>query len=221
MGYILYRDRTKPSETDQEMWDNPLNTYLREHQMGRAGTICTLPDMIRHVESIGALWWQYTQPTPATLGAIRFINGRSVAPSLTPLIDTPELFTTIAAEGLRSWHTLLTADASRRAAYGDDHADLLLPGFDLGQHLFEQEQTNCAFIDGTRRTVPAGTVVAMLLIDRIPIYCPPEAFGLRSYYDTRTRISTTDYLRQAHAIQQGWKKAAEDASQQERPTTDS
>ncbi|MFF7953650.1 hypothetical protein [Streptomyces griseorubiginosus] len=219
MGYFLYRDRTKPAETDQEMWDSPLNTYLREHQMGRAGTICTLPEMIRHVEAIGARWWQYTHPAQATLGAIRFINGRSVAPSLTPLIDTPELFTTVAVEGLRSWHTLLATDASRRAAYGDDHADLLLPGFDFGEHLFEQEGTNCVFIDGSQRTVPAGTVVAMLVIDRIPIYSPPQGFGLPSYYDTRTRISTTDYFRQAHAIQQGWKKAADDALQQKRPTT--
>jgi hypothetical protein len=219
VGYFLYRDRTKPAETDQEMWDSPLNSYLREHQMGRAGTICTLPDMIRHVEAIGALWWQYTNPAQATLGAIRFINGRSVAPSLTPLIDTPELFTTIAVEGLRSWHTLLAADASRRAAYGDDHADLLLPSFELREYLFEQEGTNCVFIDGTRRTVPAGTVVAMLVIDRVPIYSTPEYFGGRSYSDPKSRISTTDYFRQAQAIQQGWKKAADDAPQQESPTT--
>ncbi|MFC4506639.1 MULTISPECIES: hypothetical protein [Streptomyces] len=80
MGYTLYRDRAKPSETDQEMWNSPLNTYLREQLMGRVGTICTLPNMIRHVEAIGALWWQYTHPTQATLGAIRFINGGIVAP---------------------------------------------------------------------------------------------------------------------------------------------
>ncbi|MFI6278041.1 hypothetical protein [Streptomyces sp. NPDC050988] len=219
MGYTLYRDRTKPSETDQEMWDSPLNTYLREHQMGRAGTICTLPDMIRHVEAIGALWWQYTSPTRATLGAIRFINGGILAPSLTPLIDTSELFTTVAVEGLRSWHTLLATDASRRAAYGDDHADLLLPGFTFGEYLFEQEGTDCVFIDGTLRTVPAGTVVAMLTIDRIPTYSPPQHFGLPSYSDTRTRISTTDYFDQADAIQQGWKKAADDTAHQQRPTT--
>ncbi|MGP3953469.1 hypothetical protein [Streptomyces sp. 7N604] len=219
MGYILYRDRTKPSETDQEMWDSPLNSYLREHNMGRAGTICTLSEMIRHVEEIGALWWQYTDPTQATLGAIRFINGGIVGPSLTPLIDTPELFATVAAEGLRSWHTLLAADAPRRAAYGDDHVDLLLPGFDFGEYLFEQEGTRCVFIDGTRRTVPAGTVVAMLVIDRVPIYSPPEHFGLRGYYDTESRISTTDYFRQAAAIQQGWKKAADAAAQPGRPTT--
>lgn len=219
MGYFLYRDRTKPAETDQEMWDNPLNTYLREHRMGRAGSICTLPDMIRHVETIGALWWQYTNPAQATLGGVRFVNGGIVAPSHTPLIDTPELFTTIAVEGLRSWHTLLAADAARRDAYGDDHADLLLPGFELREYRFEQEGTNCVFIDGTRRTVPAGTVVAMLVIDRIPIYSPPQHFGLPSSCDTRTRIATTDYFLQAHAIQQGWKKAADDALQQQRPTT--
>lgn len=219
MGYILYRDGTKPSETDQEMWDSPLNSYLREHQMGRAGTICSVSEMIRHVEAIGALWWQYTNPAQATLGAIRFINGGIVGPSLTPLIDSPELFTTVALEGLRSWHTLLAADARRRALYGDDHADLLLPGFNFGEYLFDQEGTRCVFIDGTQRTVPAGTVVAMLVIDRVPICSPPEHFGLRSYYDTKSRISTTDYFSQADAIEQGWKKAADDAAPQERPTT--
>ncbi|MFD5079527.1 hypothetical protein [Streptomyces sp. NPDC058371] len=218
MGSTLYRDRTKTSETDQEMWDSPLNTYLREHQMGRAGTICTLPDMIRHVETIGALWWQHTHPTQATLGAIQFINRGIVGPSLTPLIDTAELFTTVAVEGLRSWHTLLATDSSRRAAYGDDHADLLLPAFTFGEYLFEEEGLHCVFIDGTRRTVPAGTVVAMLTIDRIPTYSSPQEFGLPSYSDTRTRIATTDYFRQADAIQEGWKKAADDATHQERPT---
>lgn len=118
MGYILYRNRTNPSGTDQGMWDNPLNTYLREHQMGRAGTIYALPEMIHHVEAIAAMWWQYTNPAQATLGAIRFINGGIVGPSLTPLIDTPEQFTTVAAEGLRSWHTLLAADPRRRDLYG-------------------------------------------------------------------------------------------------------
>ena len=211
MGYILYRDRTNPSETDQEMWDNPLNTYLREHQMGRAGTICALPEMIRHVEAIAAMWWQYTNPAQATLGAIRFINGGIFGPSLTPLIDTPELFTTVAAEGLRSWRTLLAADPRRRDLYGDDHADLLLPSFNFGEYLFDQEGTRCVFIDGTQRTVPAGTVVAMLVIDRVPIYSPPEHLGLRGYYDTKSRISTTDYFRQADAMQKGWKKAADAA----------
>jgi len=218
VGYILYRDRTKPSETDQEMWDSPLNSYLREHNMGRAGTICGVSEMIRHVEAIAAMWWQYTSPAPATLGAIRFINGGNIRSSLTPLIDTPELFTAVAVEGLRSWHTLLAADSRRRALYGDDHADLLLPGFNFGEHLFDQEGTRCVFIDGTQRTVPAGTVVAMLDIDRIPIYSPPEHFGLRGYYDTKSRISTTDYFRQAHAVQQGWKKAADAATPQEGPT---
>ncbi|WP_381184803.1 hypothetical protein [Streptomyces mangrovi] len=59
----------------------------------------------------------------------------------------------------------------------------------------------------------------MLVIDRIPICSPPQHFGLPSYSDTRTRIATTDYFRQADAIQQGWKKAAYDAIQQEHPTT--
>ncbi|MFD4247571.1 hypothetical protein ACFWP3_39200 [Streptomyces sp. NPDC058525] len=39
MGYTLYRDRTKPSESDEEMWTSPLNSYLREHHMGHAGGI--------------------------------------------------------------------------------------------------------------------------------------------------------------------------------------
>ncbi|MFF1678778.1 hypothetical protein ACFVYG_22395 [Streptomyces sp. NPDC058256] len=219
MGNTLYRDHTKRSETDQEMWDSPLNSYLRQHQMGRAGTICTLPDMVRHVEKIGSLWWQYTNPSQATLGAIRFINGGIVGPSLTPLIDTSELFTNVAVEGLRSWHTLLAADTGRRTLYGDDHADQLLPGFTFGEYLFDQEGTRCAFTDGTQRTVPAGTVVAMLVIDRVPIYCPPDHFGLPSYYDTKSRISTVDYFRQADAIQQGWKKAVDAAEQHRRPTT--
>ncbi|MGC5263886.1 hypothetical protein ACPXCO_22985 [Streptomyces cyaneofuscatus] len=219
MGYSLYRDRTKPSETDQEMWDNPLNSYLRENQMGRAGTICNVSDMIRHVETIGAMWWQHTSPAKATLGAIRFINGGILKPSLTPLIDTPKLFTTVAAAGLRSWRTLLAADTRRRAAYGDDHAELLLPGFNFGEYQFDQEGTRCLFIDGTQRTVPAGTVVAMLVIDRIPIWSPPEQFGLRGYYDNASRISTTDYFRQADAVQQGWKKAIDADAPREHPTT--
>jgi hypothetical protein len=41
-------------ETDQEMWDSPLNTYLRDNEMGRAGTICKLRDMIRHWHGAGA-----------------------------------------------------------------------------------------------------------------------------------------------------------------------
>lgn len=217
MGYILYRDRTKSSETDQEMWDSPLNSYLREHQMGRAGTICGVSEMIRHVEAIAAMWWQYTNPAQATLGAIRFINGGIVGPSLTPLIETPELFTAVAVEGLRSWRTLLAADTGRRALYGDDHADLLLPGFNFGGHLFEQEGARSVFIDGTRRTVPAGTVVAMLVIDRVPTYSPPGHFGLRGFSDTKSRISTTDYFQQADAVQQGWKKAVDAAPPQERP----
>ncbi|MFE9252833.1 hypothetical protein [Streptomyces sp. NPDC007088] len=218
MGYFLYRDRTNPSETDQDMWNSPLNSYLRDHQMGRAGKICGLSEMIRHVEAIAAMWWQYTNPAQATLGAIRFMNGGIVAPSLTPLIDTPELFAAVAAEGLRSWHTLLAEDTGRRALYGDDHADLLLPNFNFGEHLFEQEGAHSIFFDGTRRTVPAGTVVAMLVIDRVPVWSPPEHFGLRGFYDTKSRVSTTDYFRQAHAVQQGWKKAVDAAASQERPT---
>lgn len=172
MGYTLYRDRTKPAETEQEMWDSPLNSYLREHEMGRAGTLCTVPDMIRHVEAIAALWWQYTHPAPATLGALRLINGGIVGPSWSPLIDTPELFTAMAVEGLRSWHTLLATDSTRRAVYGDDHADLLEPGFTLGEYLIEEDSPSSFFSDNTRRDVPGGTVVAMLTIDRIPIYSP-------------------------------------------------
>jgi len=211
MGYTLYRDRTKPAETDEEMWNSPLNSYLRAHHMGHAGSIATLPDMIGHIEAIGSLWWQYTNPTQATLGAVRFMSGGIIAPALTPLIDSPELFTACAVEGLRSWHELLARDDSRRTAYGDDHADRLRPAFSLGEYLFGQDGPRQIFIDGSRRDVPAGTVVAMLVIDRVPIWSAPEYFGGASYYDQETRVSTIDYFGQVDAVQQGWKKAADAA----------
>ncbi|RNG31351.1 hypothetical protein [Streptomyces botrytidirepellens] len=208
---ILYRDRSKPAETDEEIWNNPLNSYLREHDMGHAGTSCNLPDMIRHIQAIGSLWWQYTSPAQATLGAIRFISDGIIAPALTPLIEGPELFTAVAVEGLRSWHALLDHDDTRRTAYGDDHADRLLPAFSLGEYLFDQDGARCIFTDGSRRDVPAGTVVAMLVIDRVPIPSDPKDFGGTSYYDRETRVSTVDYFAQIHAVQQGWKKAADAA----------
>jgi hypothetical protein len=212
VGCTLYRDRNKPSETDEEMWHNPLNSYLREHQMGRAGAICTLPDMVRHIEAIGSMWWQYTHPVSATLGSIRFISGGILAPALSPLIDSPKLFTACAVEGIRSWHTLLARDETRRTAYGDDHADRLLPAFRLGEYLFDEDGQRCMFIDGTRRTVPAGSVVAMLVIDRVPIYSASQYFDGASYYDQESRVSTIDYFRQVDAVQQGWKTAADAAA---------
>ncbi|MFD6335072.1 hypothetical protein ACFWGI_36610 [Streptomyces niveus] len=208
MGYILYRDRTKPSETDKEMWNSPLNSYLREQHMGHAGAICTLPDMIRHVEAIGSLWWNYTDSAPATLGIIQFVSGGHTAPVVSPLIDNPELFTAAAVEGLRAWHELLTADQHRRTLYGHDHADLLLSRFRLGEHYADQDSAHCRFIDGTLRDVPATTVVATLAIDRAPIYTPADYFNRGTHSDRQTRVSTTDYLDQAAAIQQGWKDAA-------------
>ncbi|MEU6070630.1 hypothetical protein ABZ864_40870 [Streptomyces sp. NPDC047082] len=212
MGYTLYRDRTQSSETHQQMWSSSLNSYLREHDMGRAGAICTLPDMIRHIEAIGSMWWQYTSPAQATLGAIRFKSGGIFEPALSPLIDSPKLFTACAVEGLRSWRALLARDPSRRTKYGDNHADMLLPNFDLGAYCFEQDGTGCIFTDGSRRDVPAGMVVAMLDIGRVPVWTRPDSFGGRGHYDNETRVSTIDYFMQVDAIQQGWKKAADAAA---------
>lgn len=208
MDYILYSDRTKPSETYEEMWNSPLNSYLREQHMGHAGAICTLPNMIRHIKAIGSLWWHYTDSTPATLGTIRFVSGGLIAPAVSPLIDNPELFTAAAVEGLRSWRELLTADHHRRTAYGHDHADLLLPRFSLGEHYVDQDSTHRRFTDGTLRDVPATTVIATLVIDRAPIHTPPDYFNLGTHSDRQTRVTTTDYFDQIAAIQQGWRDAA-------------
>ncbi|WP_327411359.1 hypothetical protein OG458_42235 (plasmid) [Streptomyces sp. NBC_01281] len=176
--------------------------------------------MIRHVEAIAALWWQYTDPVQATLGAVQFKSGGVLGPSLSRLIDTSELFTSVAVEGLRSWHRLLAADTGRRSLYGDDHADLLLPGFNFGGHRFEEEGPRSAFIDGTQRTVPAGTVVAMLVIDRAPICSPPKYFGLPGgHYETKSRVGTTDYVLQADAVEKGWAKAVDAAAPKEPPIT--
>ncbi|MFD6471771.1 hypothetical protein [Streptomyces goshikiensis] len=216
MGYILYRDRTKHTETDEEMWNSPLNSYLRDHQMGHAGAICNLPDMIGHIQAIGSLWWQYTNPTRATLGSIHFKSGGIVAPLWSPLTDSHDLFTNCATEGLRSWYELLSSDETRRATYGNDHAARLLPSFDLRTYYFEKAGPRSLFIDGSRRDVPAGTVVALLVIDRVPIWSAAKYFGGASYYDQESRVSTVDYFRQTDAVQRGWKKAA-DAAQSTTP----
>ncbi|MGW1783890.1 hypothetical protein ACWCQQ_32965 [Streptomyces sp. NPDC002143] len=117
----------------------------------------------------------------------------------------------MAVEGLRSWRELLARDDSRRAAYGDDHADRLLPSFSFGEHLFEQDGSHGIFLDGSRRDLSAGTVVATLDIDRVPICSTPKYFGGASYYDQETRVSTVDYFIQVEAVQRGWKKAADAA----------
>ncbi|MER6980208.1 hypothetical protein [Streptomyces carpinensis] len=42
MGYILYRDRSKPTETDEEMWDSPFNTYLTRVRLRPNTCTCDL-----------------------------------------------------------------------------------------------------------------------------------------------------------------------------------
>ncbi|MGW3928722.1 hypothetical protein ACWECC_11530 [Streptomyces microflavus] len=212
VGYTLYRDRTKCSETDQEMRDSPLNTYLREHQMGHAGAYSTLPEMIRHVEAIGAMWWDYTHPAPATLGVITVKNGGILARSWSPLIDSREMFTACAVEGLRHWHTELATDQTRHRLYGREHADLLVPSFSFTEHHFANPVDNCLYIDGRLRELPANTVVAQFRIDNVPGWLAPEHLGGVPHARPKTRLTTVDYHRQAKAIQQGWKKAADTAT---------
>ncbi|MCX4681401.1 hypothetical protein OG413_40095 [Streptomyces sp. NBC_01433] len=212
MGYTLYRDCTKRSETDQEMWASPLNTYLRDHQMGHAGAFSTLPEMIRHVEAIGAMWWDYTHPIPATLGVITVRNGGILARSWSPLIDSREMFTACAIEGLRSWRTELATDQTRHRLYGPEHADLLVPSFSFSEHHFASPVDNCLYIDGRQRELPADTVVAQLRIDDIPGWLAPEHLSGVPHARPKTRLTTVDYHRQAKAIQQGWKKAADAAT---------
>ncbi|MCZ1012043.1 hypothetical protein [Streptomyces lydicus] len=218
MGYTLYRNRTKPSETDQEMWDSPLNSYLREHQMGHAGTHTTLPEMIRHVEAIGAIWWDYTTPAPAKLGVITAKNGGILPRSWSPLIDSREMFTTCAIETLRSWHAELATDQTRRDLYGSHHADLLVSSFSFAEFHLDKAVANCPYIDGRIRQLPANTVVAQFRIADVPNWSPPDHFGGTPHAKPETRRTTVDYFRQASAIKQGWKNAA-DAAPKERSTT--
>ncbi|MGP3951312.1 hypothetical protein [Streptomyces sp. 7N604] len=198
MGYIQYGDG-----------DNELNTYLRDHDMGRAGSLENLPGMIQHVRVLAPMWWEHTG---AAVGSIR-LKGGFMGSARSALIDSEPLFTACATFGLDALHQRLAQDSKRRAAFGEDHADRLVFGFDFGDYRFTEEPATdpCRFIDGTTRQVDAGTTVAMLFIDRVPVWSHPDHFGGRGYYDHQTRVSTVGYIDQAEAMTKGW-HAALDAS---------
>jgi hypothetical protein len=189
MGYIEYGEG-----------DNELNSYLREHGLSRAGGLNNLTDMISHVRALAPLWWAHNQ---ATLGAVR-INSGFMGSRLSDLIDNATLFTDCAVAGLERLHARLATDSKRRDAYGKDHVEALILGFDFHEHLIEQASPACRFIDGSVRPVAATTKVAMLVIDRTPVWSHPDHFGMRGYYDTQSRISTIGYIDQADAMTSGW-----------------
>lgn len=191
MGYITY------GHTE-------LDTYLRTHDMSRAGTLCNLKDMLTHVLELAPLWWEHTG---ATLGALRFTGG-FMGNALSDLFDDDDLFTSCAVSGIEQLRTALAPDRARRALYGDDHADRLLLNFDFGTFHIVDADDSCRFFDGSRRPVAADTTVAMMHIDRSPSWVHPSGFGPGDLSDAETRITTAlTPLDQKTTILNGWRAA--------------
>ncbi|MFF3957376.1 hypothetical protein ACFYY1_29805 [Streptomyces sp. NPDC001890] len=190
MGYITYGHAE-------------LDTYLRTHAMGRAGTLCNLKDMLTHVRELAPLWWEHTG---AALGALRFTGG-FMGNVLSGLFEDDELFISCAVSGIEQLRAELVPDRARRALYGDDHADLLLLNLQFGTFHIADAADSCQFIDGSRRPVAANTIVAMLDIDRSPSWVHPGGFG-GDLSGAKTSITTVlTALDQKDAVLNGWRAA--------------
>ncbi|MFD7867006.1 hypothetical protein [Streptomyces sp. NPDC059783] len=190
MGYITY------GHTE-------LDTYLRTHDMGRAGDLCNLKDMRTHVLELAPLWWEHTG---ATLGALRFTGG-FMGNALSDLFDDEELCTSCAVSGIEQLRAGFAPDRARRALYGDDHADLLLLNFQFGTFHIADADDSCRFFDGSRRPVAADTTVAMVHINESPAYVPPGV-GPGGLSGAETRITTVlAAIDQKTAVVNGWRAA--------------
>jgi hypothetical protein len=179
-----------------------LDTYLRTHDMSRAGTLCNLKDMLTHVLELAPLWWEHTG---ATLGALRFTGG-FMGNALSDLFDDDDLFTSCAVSGIEQLRAGLVPDRARRALYGDDHADRLLLNFQFDTVHIANADDSCRFFDGSRRPVAADTTVAMLHINDSPSWVHPSGFGPGDLPGAETRITTVlTALGQKTAVLNGWR----------------